>query len=77
VKYVSYLCELDEELHEFSLLHVVVVEVVDDRGDESKVERLQRQKTSLDNVQEKFGKLTNTGHITMAETTLRKDRPKS
>ena len=36
-----HLCELDEELHKRSLLHVVVVEVIDHRCDESKVEHLQ------------------------------------
>jgi hypothetical protein len=51
-----YLCELHEELHKFGLLHVVVVEVVDNRCDKSEVNQLQRGKKSspLDHAQTKL-----------------------
>lgn len=38
----NYLGELPKQLRKFRLLHVVVVEVMNDRSDQSKVQQLQR-----------------------------------
>jgi hypothetical protein len=39
---ITYLSELCKQLHKLSFLHVVVVKVVHNRCDQSKVEQLQR-----------------------------------